>query len=99
MIVISKNKGGAYIICNLDGTLTHSPIAAFWIVPYFAQDNIDLPDLEQHIDVSAARLCKLEDTPITDPDYPEPLEEQSYDINVAEQPEDSDSEEAEAKET
>ena len=74
MVVISKNKGGAYIICNLDGTLAHSPVTAFRIVPYFTQENIDLLDLEQHIDVSAARLCKLENT-TTDPDYPKPLEE------------------------
>src|SRR6266702_4212455 len=25
MVVVSRNKGGAYIICNLDGTLLHSP--------------------------------------------------------------------------
>ena len=37
MVVISKNKGGAYIICNLDGTLAHSPVAAFRIVPYFTR--------------------------------------------------------------
>ena len=49
--------------------------------------------------MSAAHLRELEDTPITDPDYPEPLEEQSYNINVAERPKDSDSEEAEAEET
>ena len=99
MVVISKNRGGAYIICNLNDTLTHSSVTAFRIVPYFARDNIDLLDLEQHIDMSAACLCKLEDTPIMNPDYPEPLKEQSYDIDVAEQPEDSDGEEAEAEET
>ena len=99
MVVISKNRGSAYIICDLDGTLTHSPIAAFWIVPYFARDNIDLLDLEQHINVSAAHLHELEDTPVTDPDYPELLEEQSYDIDMAEQPKDSDGKEVKAEET
>ena len=49
--------------------------------------------------MSAARLCELEDTPVMDPDYPEPLEEQSYNIDAAEWPEDSDGEEAKAEET
>jgi len=45
------------------------PIAAFRIVPYFTRKNIDLPDLEQHIDVLVARLCKLKDMTVADPDY------------------------------
>ena len=49
--------------------------------------------------MSAARLRELEDTPVTDPDYPELLEEQSYDIDAAKWPEDSDGEEVEAEET
>ena len=96
MVVISKNKGGAYIICDLDGTLAHSPVAAFRIVPYFCRENIDLPDLEQHIDVSAARLRELENTTTTDPDYPEPPEEYS---DAAEAAEDTAGEEEEAEET
>ena len=34
-----------------------------------------------------------------DPDYLEPLEEQSYNINTAERPKDSNGEEAKAEET
>ena len=90
---------GRYIICDLDGMVMHSPVAAFWIVPYFARDNIDHSDLEQHIDVSAARLRELEDTTVTDPDYPEPLEEHDPDIDAAEPAEGSDGEEEEAEET
>ena len=99
MVVISKNRDGVYIICNLNGRLAHSPVTVFQIVPYFAQDNINLPDLEQHIDMSAARLRKLEDTSITDPDYPKLLEEQTYDIDTAEWPKGSDSKAEEVKET
>ena len=36
MIIVSRNRGGAYIICDLDGTLAHAPVAAFRVVPYFA---------------------------------------------------------------
>jgi hypothetical protein len=37
MIIVSRNKGGTYIICDLDGTLLHAPVTAFWVVPYLAQ--------------------------------------------------------------
>jgi hypothetical protein len=99
MVVISKNRGGAYIICDLDGTLAHSPVAAFRIVPYFARDNIDLPDLERHIDVSAARLRELEDTSAADPDHPETRENHADDTDAAEAAKDSDGEEEETEET
>src|SRR5258708_5340719 len=35
MIIVSCNKGGAYILYDLDGTLAHTPVAAFRVVPYF----------------------------------------------------------------
>ena len=56
MVVISRNKGGTYIICDLDGTLGHAPIAAFRVVPYLTCEKLELPDIEQHIDVSVSRL-------------------------------------------
>ncbi len=34
LIVILKNRGGAYVLCELDGTVFNRPIAAFWVVPY-----------------------------------------------------------------
>ena len=78
MVIVLRNRGSAYIVCDLDSTLAHTPIAAFRIVPYFAHTNIDLPNLEQHIDMSVARLCELEDTTIADPNYPEMLENVCY---------------------
>ena len=79
MVVVSRNQGGAYIICELDGTLLHSPIAAFRVVPYQAREHIDIPDLEQHIDVSVSRLRELESSTSADPD-----ESQDQDSGVAE---------------
>jgi hypothetical protein len=70
MIIVSRNRGGAYIICDLDGTLAHAPIAAFRVVPYLARKSIKIPDLEEHIDVSVARLRELEYSTIADPDDP-----------------------------
>ncbi len=71
MVVVSRNKGGAYIVCDLDGTLLHSPTTAFRVVPYFAHNHIDIPDLKQHIDVSVTRLHELEASTSADPDKPE----------------------------
>jgi len=86
MVIVLRNRGGAYIICDLDGTLAHVPIATFRIVPYFARENIDLPNLEQHIDVLVAQLRKLEDMTVADPNYPEMLESMRYfDSNAVEE--------------
>ena len=70
MVIVSHNRSGAYIICNLDGMLAHTLIAAFQIVPYFTHEHLDLPDLKQHINVSMTRLRELEDTTTADLNYP-----------------------------
>lgn len=67
LVVVSRNRGGAYILCDLDGTLTHSPFGAFCVVPYFTRNHIDIPDIEQHIDVTVARLRAMEDSTEPDP--------------------------------
>ena len=56
MVVISCNRGGAYIICDLDGMLGHALIAAFRVVPYLAREKLELPNIEQYIDVSISQL-------------------------------------------
>ncbi|KNZ80563.1 hypothetical protein J132_05533 [Termitomyces sp. J132] len=43
LVVISCNHGGAYIICELDGSILHCPVAAFHLVPYFAREHITVP--------------------------------------------------------
>ena len=95
MVVISKNKGDVYIICDLDSMLAHSPVTAFRIVPYFARENIDLLNLEQHIEVSAACLRELENATTTNPDYLEPHKEYSDAAKVAKVAEDTVEEKAE----
>jgi len=42
LIVISRNRGGAYILAELNGTLFDRPFAAFRVIPYFARTKIDL---------------------------------------------------------
>jgi hypothetical protein len=58
LIVISRNKGGAYIICELDGTVLHRPIAAFRVIPYFARKSLPLP--EEFLDIDTNRLREME---------------------------------------
>ena len=68
LIVISQNKGGAYIVSKLDGSVFDRPIAAFRVIPYFARQHINIPPLDKLIDISARRLRELKDSTVADPD-------------------------------
>jgi hypothetical protein len=68
LIVISCNKGGAYILSELDSMLLHRPVAAFRVIPYFARKHIDIPPLDQLLDISMSCLCELENTTEEDPE-------------------------------
>lgn len=68
LIVLARNKGGAYIIAELDGSVFDRPIAAFRVIPYFARSTIQLPPLDDLLDISKARLQELRDSTIADPD-------------------------------
>ena len=68
LVVVSRNKGGAYIICKLNGSVFDRPVAAFWVVPYFARKSITLPDLSDFLDISADRLRDMEDSVFGDDD-------------------------------
>ena len=81
LIVISKNKGGAYIIAELDGTLFDRPIAAFRLVPYFARKRIALPPLKDLLDISKERLDELRKS--TSADLDELLDDGDFDAGEA----------------
>ena len=68
LIVISRNKGGAYILAELDGSVFDRPIAAFRVIPYFARTALEIPSLEELIDISAERLAQMEDSESADPE-------------------------------
>jgi hypothetical protein len=68
VIVLARNKGGAYILSELDGSVFHRPVAAFRVIPYFARSKIDLPPLDDLLDVSRQRLQELQNSEIMDPD-------------------------------
>jgi hypothetical protein len=73
LIVLSRNRGTAYIICELDGSVLHRPIASFRVVPYFARKSIPIPD--NFIDIDTARLREIENTDVDDETPPDRNEE------------------------
>ena len=68
LIVISRNQGGAYIIAELDGSVFDRPIAAFRVIPYFARRRLDLPPLQNILDISQQRLTEMEQSDDIDTD-------------------------------
>jgi hypothetical protein len=70
LLMVSCNKGGVYIVCELDGTLYHNPVAAYRIIPYFTQEYIELPDFEKYSNISVKRLCEMEQSTAEDPEDP-----------------------------
>ena len=58
LVTLSRNKGGAYILAELDGSVLDRPVAAFRVIPYLARTKIDI-SLDD-IDIDTARLRELE---------------------------------------
>ena len=71
VIVLARNRGGAYVLSELDGSVFHRPVAAFRVIPYFARTKIELPPLDELLDVSRQRLQELKDSETIDPDEEE----------------------------
>jgi hypothetical protein len=71
LIVISCNKGGAYIICKLNRSVFDRPIAAFRVIPYFARRSLPLPNLDSFLDVPTDRIHELEESMTIDPEADE----------------------------
>ena len=79
LIVVSRNYGGAYILCELDRTVLHRPIAAFRVIPYFARKSLPLP--KDFIDIDTARLREMEsmdDVDEDDSDIPSSRSENNF---------------------
>ena len=57
MVVVARNKGGAYMLAELDGSVWHERVAAFRVIPYFARHKMILPGgLKDFVDVSKKAL-------------------------------------------
>src|SRR5882757_2451618 len=68
LVVVSRKKGGAYIICELDGSVFNRPIATFRVIPYFACKAITIPDLSDFLHILTERLRDMEHTKSADDD-------------------------------
>ena len=65
---MSCNKGGAYIIAKLDGSVFDRPVAAFRVIPYFACTSITIPPLDKLLDISQSQLIQMEQSTWEDPE-------------------------------
>jgi hypothetical protein len=54
-VVIARNRGGAYIISELDGSVFDRPVAAFRVIPYFARERIEVADAVFDVDIERIR--------------------------------------------
>ena len=66
LIVVSHNKGGAYIIAELDGSVFNWPVAAFRVIPYFACTSTAISPLDELLDISWSRLTQMEQSTLED---------------------------------
>ena len=67
MIVVRRNKGGSYILSEMDGSVWHQKVGRFRVVPYFAREKIELPEgILKVIDCDQETLDKIENQ--IDPD-------------------------------
>ena len=59
LVVVSRNRGGAYIIAELDGTVFDRPIARFCVIPYLARSHIAISNFSM-LDVPDRRIHEME---------------------------------------
>ncbi len=59
LVILGRNKGGAYLLCELDGSTFARPVAAFRLLPYFTRKKIDVPDINAIIDVPPVQINDL----------------------------------------
>lgn len=45
LVVVTRNRGGAYILAELDGSVYQSTVAAFRVVPFYPRKSIVLEDI------------------------------------------------------
>ncbi len=60
MVVVRRTKGGAYLVCELNGAMYPGKVGQFRVIPYEGRRRIALSeDVEKLIDMSKEELDKL----------------------------------------
>ena len=77
LIVIEWNYAGAYILCELDGSVLHWPVAAFRLLPHLTQKLITLP--QNFLDIDSECLKALQSTLDINKDILEDFEDPNMD--------------------
>ena len=68
LIVLGRNRGSAYLLCELDGTVLNCLVAAFHVIPYLARGAIEFT--ESVLDGSANRIREMMDSASLSNDAP-----------------------------
>src|SRR5919205_25150 len=64
MIVVAENKGGSYILAEMNGAVWQQKVAKFRVVPYFARERIEIPEgIMNIIDTDETALEKIRSQP------------------------------------
>jgi len=72
MVVITRNKGGVYIVAEMDGSVWHEKVGAFRLVLYFARHKIYLPrGIEEFVDIAKKTLDELKESDDTEKSQPD----------------------------
>ncbi|OJT03926.1 hypothetical protein TRAPUB_5379 [Trametes pubescens] len=76
-VVLSRNRGGAYLLCEVDGSVLDRPVAAFRLLPYLARRAIDLSWLDdpRYLDISTERIREMEASLDAADDEPQALDD------------------------
>jgi hypothetical protein len=80
LIVIARNRGGAYILSELDGAVLNRPVAAFQVIPYFARSTIPLPEYFEDVSLQRIRTMVEDDSQGDD--------EEVAELRIPEEPDD-----------
>ena len=59
LLVVACNRGGAYILAELDGAVFDRPVAAYRVIPYFPRRVTPLPFRDEDLDIPAERVSEL----------------------------------------